>query len=97
MKGALRRKVLPEGRTERETLPIKDGIFAAYDPKVIVASIRKRAVMGSHRRFDPLRSALAMLNFYIDRTGSRLGRQRREILKEARRELHRDLRSDRRE
>lgn len=91
-----RRRILREMGREQETLPLKEGIFGTYDPKDIVASIKEHVAMDGHRRCDPLRSALAMLNFYIDRTGGRLGRQRKQILKEARRELRRDLRIDHR-
>src|SRR5437764_13622633 len=71
-------------------LDLDPGVFSRDDPRSIARSL-KRSADGSHRRkSNPFRSAMSMLNFYINRAGKSLSKTRRARLEAAKDEL-RDL------
>ncbi|MBC9070688.1 DUF3175 domain-containing protein [Thauera sp. CAU 1555] len=74
--------------TERShALDLEPGVFALQDPREIARSLARSAEASSTRRTDPFRSAMSMLNFYINRAGSRLTAERRDRLEAAKDEL----------
>ncbi len=74
--------------TERShVLDLEPGVFALQDPREIARSLARAAEASSTRRADPFRSAMSMLNFYINRAGSRLTAERRDRLEAAKDEL----------
>lgn len=68
-------------------LDLEPGVFALADPREIARSLMRSAERSQQRKTDPFRCAMSMLNFYINRAGSRLPRARRRCLEAAKDEL----------
>jgi hypothetical protein len=68
-------------------LDLEEGVFTWDSPKKIAASLKKSAEDSLRRKGSPLQSAMGMLNFYINRAGKNLPRERLEILQQAKVEL----------
>jgi hypothetical protein len=72
-------------------LDLEPGVFTWKDPKQIAASLRRSAETSDRKKADPFRSALSMLNFYINRAGANLSGSRRRILTSAKGELRKQF------
>ena len=70
-------------------LDLEPGVFTWKDPKRIAESLRRSAEASTRRKATPFRSAMSMLNFYINRAGKHLDPQQRAILEQAKQELRR--------
>lgn len=70
-------------------LDLEAGVFALDDPCAIALSLQRSAEASTRRKTTPFRSAMAMLNFYINRAGKSLPEERRAILEQAKEELQR--------
>jgi hypothetical protein len=68
-------------------LDLEPGVFTWSDPRVIARSLRNSAERSERRRGHPFRSAMSMLNFYINRAGAKLDPEQRERLEKAKDEL----------
>jgi len=68
-------------------LDLEEGVFALDDPRKIARSLKRSAEHSKRRKSDPFRSAMSMLNFYINRAGSNLSKERRARLEAAKGEL----------
>ena len=68
-------------------LDLEAGVFTLDDPCLIARSLLRSAGQSRRRRSAPSRSAMSMLNFYINRAGKNLPRERRARLEAAKREL----------
>ena len=68
-------------------LDLEAGVFALDDPRRIARSLKRSAERSRRRKSDPFRSAMSMLNFYINRAGKSLSRERRARLEAAKKEL----------
>ena len=55
-----------------DALDLEKGVFALKDPKKIASSLKRSAEQSHRRKSDPYRSAMSMLNFYINRAGKNL-------------------------
>jgi len=82
----------PERWSQRVTstsnaLDLEPGVFTWNDPRRIAASLKRSAEASQRRKTTPLASAMAMLNFYINRAGSNLSPERRQLLEQAKEEL----------
>jgi hypothetical protein len=74
--------------TERSNaLDLEPGVFTLDDPKRIAESLKRSAENSDRRKATPFRSAMSMLNFYINRAGSNLPADQRERLEAAKDEL----------
>jgi hypothetical protein len=71
-------------------LDLEAGVFTLDDPRQIAASLKRSADRSRRRKADPFRSAMSMLNFYINRAGRKLPKRQRKTLEAAKDEL-RDL------
>jgi hypothetical protein len=71
-------------------LDLEKGVFSKDDPRAVARSLKRSAGRSSRRKSDPFRSAMSMLNFYINRAGKNLSKTRRSTLEAAKEEL-RDL------
>src|SRR5262245_23399787 len=71
-------------------LDLEQGVFSKGDPRAIARSLKRSADRSRRRKSDPFRSAMSMLNFYINRAGKNLSKTRRHRLEIAKDEL-RDL------
>jgi hypothetical protein len=56
-------------------------------PRKIALSLKRSAETSLRRKADPFRSAMSMLNFYINRAGKNLPLKRKRILDRAKSEL----------
>lgn len=68
-------------------LDLQQGVFALTDPREIALSLKQSAESSTRRRAEPFRSAMSMLNFYINRAGSQLPAAQRKRLEQAKDEL----------
>ena len=71
-------------------LDLDPGVFSRTDPRSIARSLKRSAERSRRRKSNPFRSAMSMLNFYINRAGKSLSKTRRTRLEAAKEEL-RDL------
>jgi len=74
---------------ESYALDLDAGIFTSRDPKRVAASLKRSADRSKRRKSDPYRSAMSMLNFYINRAGRNLPDSRKRVLQRAKDELRR--------
>jgi len=68
-------------------LDLEPGVFTWDDPKRIATSLKRSAEASTRLKGTPLKSAMAMLSFYINRAGRGLPDDRRAVLEQAKVEL----------
>lgn len=68
-------------------LDLDPGVFTLSDPRLIALSLKNSAERSQRRKTDPFRSAMSMLNFYINRAGRQLDSVQRARLEAAKDEL----------
>jgi hypothetical protein len=64
-------------------LDVKSRIFLARDPDKVARSLKRSAEQSHRRKSSPFRSAMSMLNFYINRAGKNLSTRQRNVLERA--------------
>jgi hypothetical protein len=72
---------------QSHALDLEPGVFTFEDPKAIALSLKRSAEASARRKTTPFRSAMSMLNFFINRAGSGLAEPRRRVLETAKDEL----------
>ncbi len=77
------------GKVTRESnaLDLESGVFNMRRARDIAASLKRSAEQSHRRKSAPLRSAMSMLTFYINRAGKNLPAGRRRTLEAAKDEL----------
>jgi hypothetical protein len=77
------------GRVTRESdaLDLEKGVFKKRSAHDIALSLKRSAERSKRRKSAPLRSAMSMLTFYINRAGKELSASRRKTLEKAKDEL----------
>jgi hypothetical protein len=87
---------MPKKKTQRcsqrvtetsNALDLEEGVFSWDDPRRIALSLKSSADSSIRRKSSPFRSAMSMLNFYINRAGKNLPRQQRQVLDKAKEEI----------
>ena len=73
-----------------DALDLEKKVFKKDSPREIAKSLKRSAERSTRRKSEPFRSAMSMLNFYINRAGKNLSEKQREKLDKAKNEL-RDL------
>lgn len=68
-------------------LDLEQGVFTWNDPKKIARSLKESAEISIRRKTEPFQSAMSMLNFYINRAGKNLTKERKKVLNQAKQEL----------
>jgi len=68
-------------------LDLEEGVFKKESPREIAKSLKRSAERSRHRKSEPFRSAMSMLNFYINRAGKNLSQQQKATLEKAKDEL----------
>ena len=68
-------------------LDLEAGVFTWDDPRAIAESLKASAECSERRKATPFASAMAMLNFYLNRAGRQLSAERRAVLEAAKDEL----------
>ena len=69
------------------TLDLEPGLFTWSDPAKIAKSLKHSSDVSKKRTGTSLQSAMSMLNFYINRAGSQLSKERLKVLNQAKEEL----------
>ena len=72
-----------------DALDLKKGVFSLDSPRKIAVSLKRSADRSRRRKTEPFRSAMSMLNFYINRAGKKILPKRRRRLEAAKTELRR--------
>ena len=72
-----------------DAMPLEKDVFKSDSPKKIAASVKRSAERSHRRKSSPFRSAMSMLNFYINRAGKNLSASRRKVLEGAKNQLRR--------
>jgi hypothetical protein len=72
-------------------LALEPQVFTWNNPRRIAASLKQSALRSRRRKSTPFRSAMAMLNFYINRAGKSLNDAQRAVLERAKDELRRQF------
>ena len=74
---------------ESDALDLEAGVFTFRDPRRIARSLKRSAEESLRRKSDAFRSAMSMLNFFINRAGKNLPAERKRVLERAKEELRR--------
>lgn len=72
---------------ESNALDLEERVFTFEDPKKIAQSLKKSAEKSSRKKGTEFQLAMSMLNFYINRAGTNLSVQRKNVLNKAKDEL----------
>ena len=72
---------------ESDALDLEEGVFTWKDSKKIALSLKRSADTSTRRKSSPFRSAMSMLVFYINRAGTKLDENQKNILQQAKEEL----------
>ena len=77
------------GKVTREghALDLENGVFKKRSAHDIAKSLKRSAERSHARKSAPMRSAMSMLTFYINRAGKDLSASRRRTLEKAKDEL----------
>jgi hypothetical protein len=74
--------------TERsDAMTLEDNVFKQRSPTAIAQSLKRSAERSHRRKSPPFRSAMSMLNFYINRAGKSLSATRLKTLERAKDKL----------
>ena|SRR5215469_12233592 len=68
-------------------MDLEKDVFRQSSAKKIAQSLKRSAEASTHRKSSPFRSAMSMLNFYINRAGHNLPESRKATLERAKDEL----------
>ena len=68
-------------------LDLERGIFRKDSPRAIARSLKWSAEQSRRRKSDAFRSAMSMLNIYLNRAGKNLPQKGRETIEKAKDEL----------
>jgi hypothetical protein len=69
-------------------LDLDKGVFTLRHPSAIARSLKRSATRSRRRKVDAFRSAMSMLNFYINRAGRELSQTLRSRLQAAKVKLN---------
>jgi hypothetical protein len=72
-------------------LDLEPGVFTWDDPRRIARSLKRSAEESLRRKTDPFRSAMSMLNFFVNRAGKNLPSERKRVLERAKDELRKEF------
>lgn len=73
--------------THSNALDLEPGVFKARTSDEIARSLKRSAERSRRRKTTPFRSAMSMLNLYINRAGRGLTQERKSVLEDAKSEL----------
>src|SRR5882724_8746822 len=79
------------GKVTREShaLALENGVFKKRSARDVALSLKRSAERSRQRKSAPLRSAMSMLTFYINRAGKQMSTSRKRTLGAAKDELRR--------
>lgn len=70
-----------------DAMDIEHDIFKTGSAESIAQSLKRSSTHSRRRKGTPFQSAMSMLNFYINRAGRNLSKDRRDTLQQAKRKL----------
>jgi hypothetical protein len=70
-----------------DAMDLENGVFKKGSARAIALSLKRSVERSKRRKSPPFRSAMSMLNFYINRAGKQLGKTRLRVLDDAKLEL----------
>jgi hypothetical protein len=70
-----------------DAMDIQHDIFKTGSAESIAQSLKRSSAQSHRRKGTPFQSAMSMLNFYINRAGRNLPKERRDTLQQAKRKL----------
>jgi hypothetical protein len=70
-------------------MDLQRDVFKQSNPRRIAQSLKRSAEQSGRRKSEPYRSAMSMLNFYINRAGRNLPKRQLAVLERAKDELRR--------
>jgi hypothetical protein len=70
-----------------DAMDIEHNIFKTGSAQSIAESLKRSSTQSRRRKGTPFQSAMSMLNFYINRAGRNLPKERRDTLQQAKRKL----------
>jgi hypothetical protein len=70
-----------------DALDLKKGVFTSQDPEKIARSLERSAEKSKRKKSGSYRTAMSMLNFYINRAGKNLPAKKKQTLEKAKNEL----------
>jgi Protein of unknown function (DUF3175) len=70
-----------------DAMDIESDIFKTGSAESIAESLKRSSTHSRRRKGTPFKSAMSMLNFYINRAGRKLPKTRRATLEQAKRKL----------
>jgi hypothetical protein len=70
-----------------DAMDIEHDIFKTGNAESIAQSLKRSSAESRRRKGTPFQSAMSMLNFYINRAGRNLPKDRRDTLEKAKRKL----------
>ena len=72
---------------ESNALDLQRSVFKKRSARAVALSLKRSAERSRRRKSAPFRSAMSMLNFYINRAGKNLSASQRKVLERAKGEL----------
>lgn len=70
-----------------DALDLEKGVFTKRSPRAVALSLKRSAEQSKRRKSAPFQSAMSMLTFHINRAGSRMSDEQRQVLERAKEEL----------
>ena len=87
LKGMATRKWSKKVSEKSDAMDLESSVFKKRSGKQIAVSLKHSAESSNRRKSTPFRSAMSMLNFYINRAGKNLSAARKRVLENAKDEL----------
>jgi len=86
-KQAANRRWSGEVTRTSNAMDLEPSVFKKSDPRAIAKSLKRSAESSKRRKSPPFRSAMSMLNFYINRGGANIPATQKRVLVRAKDEL----------
>lgn len=77
-----------------DALDLEENVFTWNNSRKIAESLKSSAESSGRRKGTPYQSAMSMLNFYINRAGKNLPKERINKLEEAKTELRKAFKKE---
>jgi hypothetical protein len=86
-KQAANRRWSGEVTRTSNAMDLEPSVFKKSDPRASAKSLKRSAESSTRRKSPPFRSAMSMLNFYINRGGTNISASQKKVLVRAKDEL----------
>ena len=70
-----------------DALTLEKGVFSKRSSRAVALSLKRSAEHSRRRKSSPFRSAMSMLNIYINRAGRKMSGERRKVLERTKSDL----------